>query len=150
METFSDCDELEFALKQSIEEEARTSLLQAVDDVYYWGGGMWLEDGAEMAVDDAGSATSSTPPPTTRQEGVDYSGTNNIAVYEREPIAMVNSTDLIMLDVDGICLPIEENSAISLPILSNFTTDQESYPLGRKTKSPNAIKSIDICNCPNR
>tara|TARA_Y100001970_G_C14202569_1_gene841988 strand:- start:1294 stop:2043 length:750 start_codon:yes stop_codon:yes gene_type:complete len=70
--------------------------------------------------------------------------TINIAVYEREPIAMVNSIDLIMLDVDGICLPIEENSAISLPILSNFTTDQESYPLGRKTKSPNAIKSIDI------
>ena len=77
LEIFSDCDELEIALKQSIEEEARTSLLQAVDEVYYWGGGMWLEDGAEMAMDDAGSATSSTPPPKTRQEGVDYSGTNN-------------------------------------------------------------------------
>ena len=38
---------------------------------------MWLEGDAEMAMDDAGSATSSTPPPTTRQEGVDYSGTNN-------------------------------------------------------------------------
>ena len=77
LEIFSDCDELEIALKQSIEEEARTSLLQAVDEVYYWGGGMWLEGDAEMAMDDAGSATSSTPPPTTRQEGVDYSGTNN-------------------------------------------------------------------------
>ena len=77
LETFSDCNELEIALKQSIEEEARTSLLQAVDEVYYWGGGMWLEGDAEMAMDDAGSATSSTPPPTTRQEGVDYSGTNN-------------------------------------------------------------------------
>ena len=77
LEIFSDCDELEIALKRSIEEEARTSLLQAVDEVYYWGGGMWLEGDAEMAMDDAGSATSSTPPPTTRQEGVDYSGTNN-------------------------------------------------------------------------
>ena len=77
LETFSDCNELENALKQSIEEEARTSLLQAVDDVYYWGGGIWLEGDTEMAMDDAGSATSSTPPPTTRQEGVDYSGTNN-------------------------------------------------------------------------
>ena len=77
LEIFSDCNELEIALKQSIEEEARTSLLQAVDEVYYWGGGMWLEGDAEMAMDDAGSATSSTPPPTTRQEGVDYSGTNN-------------------------------------------------------------------------
>ena len=60
LEIFSDCDELEIALKQSIEEEARTSLLQAVDEVYYWGGGMWLEGDAEMAMDDAGSATSST------------------------------------------------------------------------------------------
>ena len=77
LEIFSDCNELEIALKRSIEEEARTSLLQAVDEVYYWGGGMWLEGDAEMAMDDAGSATSSTPPPTTRQEGVDYSGTNN-------------------------------------------------------------------------
>ena len=77
LEIFSDCNELEIALKQSIEEEARTSLLQAVDEVFYWGGGMWLEDGAEMAMDDAGSAPSSTPPSTPRQEGVDYSGTNN-------------------------------------------------------------------------
>ena len=77
LEIFSDCDELEIALKQSIEEEARTSLLQAVDEVYYWGGGMWLEGDAEMAMDDAGSATSSTPPPTVRQEGKDFSGTNN-------------------------------------------------------------------------
>lgn len=75
LETFSDCDELEIALKSSIEEEYRTSLLQAVDEVYYWGGG-WLEvDTAEMAMDD-GAATSS-PPPKTRQEGVDFSGTNN-------------------------------------------------------------------------
>ena len=79
LEVFSDCDELEYALKQSIEEEARTSLLQAVDDVYYWGGGIWLEDGAEMAMDDAGSPVSSNslPPVSARQEGVDYSGTNN-------------------------------------------------------------------------
>ena len=79
LEVFSDCDELEYALKQSIEEEARTSLLQAVDDVYYWRGGIWLEDGAEMAMDDAGSPVSSNslPPVSARQEGVDYSGTNN-------------------------------------------------------------------------
>ena len=75
LEIFSDCDELEIALKSSIEEEYRTSLLQAVDEVYYWGGG-WLEvDTAEMVMDD-GAATSS-PPPKTRQEGVDFSGTNN-------------------------------------------------------------------------
>lgn len=74
LESFSDCEELESALKISIEEEAKTSILQAVEDVYYWGGGMWLEDDAEMAMD---TGSSSTPAPSTRQEGVDYSGTNN-------------------------------------------------------------------------
>ena len=71
--------------------------------------------------------------------------TVNIVIYEREPLAMIiNSTDLIMLDVDGICLPIEDNSTISLPILSNFKTNKELYPSGEKTKSSNVIKSIDI------
>ena len=74
LESFSDCEELEFALKISIEEEAKTSILQAVEDVYYWGGGMWLEGDAEMAMDDGSSSTSA---PSTKQEGVDYSGTNN-------------------------------------------------------------------------
>ena len=56
-----------YALKQSIEEEARTSLLQAVDEVFYWGGGMWLEDGAEMAMDDAGQRSSDTAADTSRR-----------------------------------------------------------------------------------
>ena len=77
LETYSDCLELENALKTSIEEEARISILQAVEDQYFWGGGFWMEDGAEMAMDDAGSATTTSSPPTARKEGVDYSGTNN-------------------------------------------------------------------------
>ena len=75
LETYSDCTDLEQALKASIEEEARTSLLQAVEEQYYWGGGMWLEDGMEMSSDDAGA--SSPPKSSTRTEGVDFSGTNN-------------------------------------------------------------------------
>ena len=77
LEIYSDCLELENALKTSIEEEAKISLLQAVEDEYFWGGGFWMEDGAEMAMDDAGSATTTSTPPTARKEGVDYSGTNN-------------------------------------------------------------------------
>ena len=75
LEIYSSCDELEANLKASIEEEARTSLLQAVDEVYYWGGGIWMEDDAEMA--DASSGSTSAPSTKSRQEGVDYSGTNN-------------------------------------------------------------------------
>ena len=37
--SYSDCNDLEESLKLSIEEETRTSLIQAIDEVYYWGGG---------------------------------------------------------------------------------------------------------------
>ena len=70
--------------------------------------------------------------------------TINIVIYEREPIAIINSTDLIVLDIDGICLPVEEYGTISLPILSNFKTNEELYPSGAKTKSSNVIKYVDI------
>ena len=76
LEIFDDCASLESALKMTIEEEIRTSLLQAVEDVYYWGG-VWLEDGAEMAMDDSSTSTGSSPPAKTRSEGTDFSGTNN-------------------------------------------------------------------------
>ncbi len=75
LEVFSDCDSLEKALKSSIEEDARTSLLQAVDEVYYWGGEIGLDDGLEMAEDTSSSTPAASP--KTRQEGVDFSGTNN-------------------------------------------------------------------------
>ena len=73
LQTYSDCNELESALKSSIEEETRTNLIQAVDEVYYWGGG-WMDDEMETAANSDG--TSSTAP-QTRNEGTDYSGTNN-------------------------------------------------------------------------
>jgi len=78
LQTFDDCAALEVALKASIEEEARTSLLQAVEETYYYWGGGWLEDGAEMAMDDSSATSgSSAPSSQTRTEGTDYSGTNN-------------------------------------------------------------------------
>ena len=69
--------------------------------------------------------------------------TINITIYEREPIAIINAEDLIMLDSDGICLPVQYSS-ISLPILSNFKTNKELYPRGERTKSSNVLKSVNI------
>ncbi len=77
LQSFDDCDTLETALKRTIEEETRTSLMQAVEEQYYhWGGG-WLEDDAEMAMDASSESSGSSPPAQTRNEGTDYSGTNN-------------------------------------------------------------------------
>jgi len=66
-----------------------------------------------------------------------------IEVYEREPLALISANELIIIDSEGICLSVEY-CEISLPILSNFKTDQESYEKGKKTKSPNVIKAIDV------
>ena len=78
LKVFQDCLTLEENLKLSIEEEAKTSLIQAVDEIYYYGG--WMEDDILMdgdvaeASDNSGGSSST---PTLRQEGVDFSGTNN-------------------------------------------------------------------------
>ena len=79
---FTDCNALEAQLKQTILEEARTQLIQAVEeDYYYWGWAMAEDD---MLMDgDAESATQgdasggSSVQKSTRTEGEDYSGTNN-------------------------------------------------------------------------
>ena len=78
---YDDCEDLETSLKQSIEEQYRVELLQAVAEQYYYPDIMWAE-GAEMAMDDGAVADTSTAaqPRTTsppRVEGEDYSGTNN-------------------------------------------------------------------------
>jgi hypothetical protein len=76
---FANCEELENNLKRSIAEEYRTQILQAAEEVYYYGG-FWMDDTAEMAIDGAtagasnGQTRSASPP---REEGKDISGTNN-------------------------------------------------------------------------
>ena len=78
LKIFQDCLTLEENLKLSIEEEAKTSLMQAVDEIYYYGG--WMEDDMLMDGDVAeasGDSGGSSSTPTLRQEGVDFSGTNN-------------------------------------------------------------------------
>ena len=56
---------------------------------------------------------------------------------------MISSNDLIILDSEGVCLPVEY-CEISLPILSNFKNNQELYEKGKQTKSSNVLKSIDV------
>ena len=76
---YADCDDLETSLKSSIAEEYRVQLLQAVEEQYYYGGGMWMEDDMEMSMDSSsdGASAGGSAPTTRRQEGTDFSGTNN-------------------------------------------------------------------------
>ena len=78
---FTDCDELEQQLKESIFEEYRIQLLQAVEEQYYYGGwfgdDVMMEDGAvaEASSDSATGGSNSVQP--KREQGTDFSGTNN-------------------------------------------------------------------------
>ena len=74
---YADCEDLETSLKYSIAEEYRIQLLQAVEEEYYYGGGMWAEDDMAMAEGAESDSSTSSAPTTKRQEGTDFSGTNN-------------------------------------------------------------------------
>jgi len=82
---FGSCSELEDTLKDHIAEEMRTQLLQLIDNEwgYYRGGGFGEDDVAMMdgategAPSAAGSSTSTNSAQPVREEGKDYSGTNN-------------------------------------------------------------------------
>ena len=78
---YDDCEALEQSLKQSIEEEYRVEILQAVAEQYHHGGLIWAEEVDMAAVDDGMPETTSASQPRTtepnRVEGEDYSGTNN-------------------------------------------------------------------------
>ena len=77
---FTDCEELEDQLKSSISEEYRIQLLQAVEQQYFYGG--WFGDDmmmdgavAESFSDSASGGSNSIQP--KREQGTDFSGTNN-------------------------------------------------------------------------
>ena len=72
-----------------------------------------------------------------------FPSTINVVIFEREPIALINSDELIILDSEGVCLPVEYCD-LSLPILSNFKSNSELYPKGSKTASNNVMISVDL------
>jgi hypothetical protein len=80
---FNSCLALESQLKQTIIEEARIQLIQASEETYYQNRG-WAEDDMVMEMDGAAdegapaaSGSDSGSSQAKREEGEDYSGTNN-------------------------------------------------------------------------
>jgi len=72
-----------------------------------------------------------------------FPSTINITIYEREPIALISSDELIILSSDGVCLPVEYCD-LSLPILTNFKTNPELYRKGSQTASANVMNSVEL------
>ena len=109
---FDSCDDMEYSLKASIAEEYRTELLQAVEEMYYWGGG-WLEDGmvAEASMDGDTATTTAPKSQPTRTEGEDFSGTNN---QEQG----VDEADFIK--TDGYYIYVLQGSSLSIMEIPEF------------------------------
>ncbi len=99
--SYNSCDLLENEIRENLKEKMRINILQQSSD--YYGGGIWIEDdmvfddgmaeGAPVASDSADS--SSTANSNTREEGVDFSGTNN----QEEG---VDESDFVKTDGDNI------------------------------------------------
>ena len=70
-----------------------------------------------------------------------FPSTIDITIYEREPVALISSDELIILDSEGVCLPVEYCD-LSLPILTNFKSNPELYPKGSTTASTNVLNSV--------
>jgi cell division septal protein FtsQ len=70
-----------------------------------------------------------------------FPSTIDITIYEREPVALISSDELIILDSNGVCLPVEYCD-LSLPILTNFKSNPELYPKGLTTASTNVLNSV--------
>ena len=76
-----------------------------------------------------------------------YPNTLKIEILEREPIAILNSDPIVMLDKNGYVLPdINNSNQFSLPVMSNYNTEMELYPIGKKVLSVKAKQSIEWIN----
>ena len=74
-----------------------------------------------------------------------YPSQIRIEIMEREPIAIVNKDPMVLLDENGFVLPDLGNlNNHILPVMSNFNSDKEFYPHGKKALSVNIIECISL------
>ena len=74
-----------------------------------------------------------------------YPSQIRIEIMEREPIAIVNKDPMVLLDESGFVLPDLGNlNNHILPVMSNFNSDEEFYPHGKKALSVNIIECISL------
>ncbi len=70
-----------------------------------------------------------------------------IEIYERYPVALINSNPLLLIDNNSTVLPFRSNSFdFQIPILSNFKISKDLYPIGKQTLSPVVINIVQFLN----
>ena len=74
---------------------------------------------------------------------------NNVLVEisERYPVALINSSPILLVDNKSTVLPFRSNSFdLQIPIISNFDIDNESMPMGSKTESKHIEQAVHFLN----
>ena len=87
--------------------------------------------------------------PYVRAARISYHFPNTILIeiVEREPIAIINTQPMVMIDEYGYILPNMNNiTDFILPALSNFNPSPELYPSGKKVLSVKVKESIKWLN----
>lgn len=70
-----------------------------------------------------------------------------INIVERNPLAIINLSEKLMIDGDGVVLPNHPYSNEALiPILSGFNPSTDLYPHGEKTFSVKVKEAVSILN----
>ena len=74
-----------------------------------------------------------------------YPSQIRIEIMEREPMAIVNKDPMVFLDKSGFVLPDLGNlNKHILPVMSNFNSDEDFYPHGKKALSVKIIECISL------
>lgn len=76
-----------------------------------------------------------------------YPNRLEILIKERIPICYLNSKNLILLDKDGIMLPIPKNKLKgNLPVITGFSKDSLSVRSGYRVADPELVKIVQLLN----
>jgi len=73
-----------------------------------------------------------------------FPGTLQIEIIERQPIAFLRTSPMVMLDQEGVVLPDVNNlGEFDLPVLTNFNPEMDLYPSGERALSVKVQECID-------
>lgn len=70
-----------------------------------------------------------------------------VEISERYPVALINSSPLLLIDNKSTVLPFRSNSFdFRIPIISNFEIDKNSMPLGERTTAHTILEATEFLN----
>ncbi len=76
-----------------------------------------------------------------------YPASLRVEILERQPLAIVNLSELLLLDRDGVVLPMVPIAyELAIPILSGFNPEPSLYPLGDRVLSVKMKETVNLLN----